>query len=103
MAEGIEATLARAAQLADRVLSMGYSDHDPFASVDHECLIDEAIDVLVAIIECRKDLGISPYWDWQKSKAPEVCDECGERIPADNDAVWHYHPGVVIGGGADGR
>jgi hypothetical protein len=30
----------------------------------------------------------------------EVCDECGERIP-DDDAVWHYHPGVVIGGGAD--
>ena len=97
MAEGIEATLARAAQLADRVLSMGCSD-SVHASVDHECLIDEAIDVLVAIIECRQDLGISPYWDWQKSKAPEVCDECGERIPADNDAVWHYHPGKVIRG-----
>jgi hypothetical protein len=27
-----------------------------------------------------------------------LCDECGERIP-DDDAVWHYHPGVVMGAG----
>ena len=27
-----------------------------------------------------------------------ICKECGERIPADNDAVWHYHPGKVIRG-----
>ena len=64
MAEGIEATLARAAQLADRVMSMGCSDSD-HALVDHACPIDEATDLLVAIIECRKDLGISPYWDWK--------------------------------------
>ena len=95
MVDGIETTLERAAQLADRVLSMGCSEFD-HALVDHECPIDEAMYMLEAIIECRQ------YWDWQKSKAPEVCGECGERIP-DDDAVWHYHAGVVIGGGADGR
>ena len=64
MAEDIEATLERAAQLANMVLSMGCSD-SVHASVDHECPIDAATDLLVAIIECRKDLGISPYWDWK--------------------------------------
>ena len=56
----IEATLARAAQLANMVLSMGCGEwgvsdleHD---TVAHVCPIDEAIDMLDAIIECRKEL-----------------------------------------------
>jgi len=65
----IEATMERAAQLANMVLSMGCGEWGvsdlEHASVDHECPVDAATDMLVAIIECRKDLGISPYWDWK--------------------------------------
>jgi hypothetical protein len=115
MAEGIEATLARAAQLANMVLSMGCGEWGvsdlEHASVDHECPIDAATDMLVAIIECRKELGISPnvevvgditlaidYWDCECEQdyihavvdgdVVQSCNICGsDRADAPNSRL----------------